>query len=106
MQSQLVIGSWKGIADQGLAPRELEAVLHCANNRTVKETAKEMHISPATVTKRLVSAKFKLGVSSIRALVLESFRRGLIAAVSCSAPDNPAPQKHHDLGSKHGALIA
>lgn len=106
MQSQLVIGSWKGVTDQGLAPRELEAVLHCANNRTVKETAKEMHISPATVTKRLVSAKFKLGVSSIRALVLESFRRGLIAAVSGLAPANPDPQQNHDQGSHDGVFLA
>lgn len=96
MQPNLVIGNWTGVSNQGLAPRELEAVLHCANNRTVKEAAKEMHISPATVTKRLVSAKFKLGVSSIRALVLESFRLGLIAAVSCAAPANPEPQRDHE----------
>lgn len=105
MQTQLVIGRWIGIANQGLAPRELEAVLHCANNRTVKEAAKEMHISPDTVTKRLVSAKLKLGVSSIRALVLESFRRGLISFISSTAPANPGP--HHQEQDHHqGVFVA
>lgn len=105
MQPQLVIGNWTGVSNQELAPRELEAVLHCANNRTVKEAAKEMHISPTTVTKRLVNAKFKLGVSSIRALVLESFRRGLISAVSCTVPANPEPQRDQEQ-EFHGVFIA
>lgn len=106
MQAQLIIGNWKGLSNYGLAPRELEAVLHCANNRTVKETAKEMQISPTTVTKRLVSAKFKLGVSSIRALVLEAFRLGLIAAASCAAPASPDPQHHHDQDQHNGVFLA
>ncbi|MBH3376147.1 LuxR C-terminal-related transcriptional regulator [Pseudomonas alloputida] len=74
---EMTVGNWHGI--QGLlAPRELEGVLHCANDRTVKEAAREMNISPATLKKRLESARLKLGAGSIRALVLEAFKRGLI----------------------------
>ncbi|MBI6944375.1 helix-turn-helix transcriptional regulator [Pseudomonas putida] len=74
---EMTIGSWHG--SQGLlAPRELEGVLHCANDRTVKEAAKAMNISPATLKKCLESARLKLGAGSIRSLVLEAFRRGLI----------------------------
>ena len=75
----IVIGCWKGARGEKLSPRELEAVLHCANNLTVKQVAKQMNISPDSVTKRLMSAKFKIGVSSIRALVLEAFKRQLIS---------------------------
>ena len=90
----MTIGNWKGFQDGTLAPRELEAVLHCANDLTVKESAKAMGISPETLKKRIESARFKLKVSSIRGLVLESFRRGLIAAVPFSAPSNPDPHQH------------
>ncbi|WP_052075315.1 helix-turn-helix transcriptional regulator [Pseudomonas lutea] len=99
----IVIGNWQGMLGGVLAPRELEGVLHCANDCTVKEASKAMGISPETLKKRLESARFKLKVSSIRALVLEAFRRGLIAA-SC-APVNPDPQ--HDREQDHlGVFIA
>lgn len=75
----ITIGNWQGFLGRDLAARELEAVLHCANERTVKEAAREMQIAPDTVAKRLLSAKFKLGVSSLRGAVLEAFRRGLIS---------------------------
>ncbi|WP_395599576.1 LuxR C-terminal-related transcriptional regulator [Pseudomonas sp. A1437] len=75
----IVIGNWKGAYGEKFSQRELEAVLHCANNLTVKQVAQKMKISPDTVTKRLMSAKFKIGVSSIRALVLEAFKRQLIS---------------------------
>lgn len=97
--SSITIGNWTGLIGCELAARELEAVLHCANGRTVKESAKEMNVAPDTVSKRLLSAKFKLGVSSLRGVVLEAFRRGLISAVSCSAPANPDQQpkeREHD----------
>lgn len=87
----LVIGCWKSTAESKFSPRELEAVLHCANGMTVKEAAREMSIAPDSVTKRLSSAKFKLGASSIRTLLLESIRLGLIAAV-CAAPAGPDPR--------------
>lgn len=101
----IVIGSWKGTAKNKFSARELEAVLHCANNLTVKQAAKQMSISPDSVTKRLSNAKFKLGVSSIRALVLESLRMGFIAAVSSSAPADPDP-KHQRTESTDGIFIA
>lgn len=102
--SSITIGSWTGFVGCGLAVRELEAVLHCANDRTVKMAAKEMKVAPDTVSKRLLNAKFKLGVSSLRAVVLEAFRRGLIVA-SCAAPVDPDPQ--HDQDQHHqGVLLA
>lgn len=73
------IGGWVGKLDQGLAPRELEATLHAAADLTQKEIAREMRISPATVAKRLDDARFKLGAKTVRGLVLEAFKRQIIA---------------------------
>lgn len=95
----IVIGNWQGMRGGVLAPRELEGLLHCANDCTVKEASKAMGISPETLKKRLESARLKLKVSSIRALVLEAFRRGLIISVSCSAtadPDQQPREQKHD----------
>ncbi|MCL8303100.1 response regulator transcription factor [Pseudomonas mosselii] len=74
----ITAGSWKGFLGMGLAPRELEATLHAANERTQKEIAKLMGISPRTVEKRIDDARFKLGAKTMRGLVLEAFRRGMI----------------------------
>lgn len=102
--SSITIGNWTGFTGCGLAARELEAVLHCANDRTVKQAAKEMNVAPDTVAKRLLNVKFKLGVSSLRGVVLEAFRRGLIAT-SCAAPVGPDPQ--HDQDHRHqGVFLA
>lgn len=81
----ITIGSWTGFTNGLLAPRELEGVLHCANDRTVKEAAKLMGISPETLKKRLESARFKLEASSIRALVLEAFKRQIISPTAALA---------------------
>ncbi len=81
----IVIGNWQAGPIRALAPRELEGVLHCANDRTVKEAAKEMGVSPETLKKRLESARLKLKASSIRALVLEAFKRGVISPASVLA---------------------
>ena len=75
----IVVGNWQGLQGGILAPRELEGVLHCANDCTVKEAAKAMGISPETLKKRLESARLKLKASSIRALVLEAFKRQIIS---------------------------
>lgn len=104
--SSITIGNWTGFVGCGLAARELEAVLHCANDRTVKATAKEMNVAPDTVSKRLLNAKFKLGVSSLRGVVLEAFRRGLIVAVSCAAPADPDQQPHDQQDSHDGIFLA
>ncbi|MDS9771916.1 helix-turn-helix transcriptional regulator, partial [Pseudomonas aeruginosa] len=50
-----------------------------ASELTAKEVARRMGIAPGTVEKRLDDAKFKLGVRSVRGLVLEAFRRGIIS---------------------------
>lgn len=75
----ITAGAWKGFLGMGLAPRELEATLHAANERTQKEIARLMGISPRTVEKRIDDARFKLGAKTMRGLVLEAFKRGLIS---------------------------
>lgn len=74
----ITAGNWAGSLGRGLAPRELEATLYAANDLTAKEIARLMGITPGAVSKRLDDAKFKLGVRSIRGLVMEAFKRGLI----------------------------
>ncbi|MCV4290861.1 helix-turn-helix transcriptional regulator [Pseudomonas capsici] len=81
----ITIGSWTGITNGPLAPRELEGVLHCANSLTVKEAARLMKISPDTLKKRLESARLKLSAPSIRALVLEAFKRQIISPAAALA---------------------
>ena len=76
----LIAGNWQGSLKMGLAPRELEATLRAAADLTVKEIGRVMGISPATAEKRLESARFKLGVKTMRGLVMEAFKRGLIKA--------------------------
>ena len=76
--STLTAGNWQGNLKMGLAPRELEATLWAACDMTVKEVARAMGISPITAEKRLDSARFKLGVKTMRGLVLEAFKRQII----------------------------
>ncbi|WP_434456535.1 helix-turn-helix transcriptional regulator [Stutzerimonas urumqiensis] len=67
----------------GLAPRELEATLHCARQLTAKETAREMGCSPYTVKALLDNARFKLGMQrSVRGLLMEALKRGIIAPLA------------------------
>ncbi|MEE5083767.1 LuxR C-terminal-related transcriptional regulator [Pseudomonas alliivorans] len=75
----LTAGNWKGSLKMGLAPRELEATLWAAADLTVKEIGRAMGVSPATAEKRLDSARFKFGAKTMRGLVLEAFRRGVIS---------------------------
>ncbi|MEI4521202.1 LuxR family transcriptional regulator [Pseudomonas fluorescens] len=77
--STLTAGNWQGNLKMGLAPRELEATLWAAADMTVKQIGRAMSISPATAEKRLESARFKLGVKTMRGLVLEAFKRQIIA---------------------------
>lgn len=70
---------WKGNLNQGLAPRELEATLHAAADKTVKQIAQLMGVAPKTIEKRLEAARFKLGARSIRGLVIEAMKRQIIA---------------------------
>ncbi|PTV65585.1 response regulator transcription factor [Pseudomonas putida] len=75
----ITASGWTGFLGMGLAPRELEATLHAANDLTQKEIARLMGISPKTVEKRIEDARFKLGAKTMRGLVLEAFRRGVIS---------------------------
>ncbi|RYY67203.1 MAG: helix-turn-helix transcriptional regulator [Chitinophagaceae bacterium] len=72
---------WTGRLDMGLAPRELEATLLAAADLTVKELARVMGIAPKTAEKRLEAARLKLGAKTMRGLVLEAFKRGVISPV-------------------------
>lgn len=98
----LTAGNWQGTLKMGLAPRELEATLWAACDMTVKQIGRAMGVSPNTAEKRLESARFKLGVKTIRGLVLEAFKRGLI---SSAAPASPDPQ-HHERDSHDGVFLA
>jgi len=71
-------GNWKGNLKMGLAPRELEATLWAAADLTVKEIGRVMGISPNTAEKRLEAARFKLGVKTMRGLVVECMKRQII----------------------------
>lgn len=75
----ITAGNWKGHLGMGLAPRELEATLLAADELSAKEIARVMGIAPGTVQKRLDDARFKLGAKTVRGLVLEAFRRQIIA---------------------------
>lgn len=100
----MVIGSWTGKTGSYLAPRELEGVLHCANDLTIKEAARAMRISPETLKKRLDSARLKLGAGTIRALILKSLRMGLIGYYVAQPP---APQhQNSDENSCDGVFVA
>ncbi|AUA31682.1 DUF134 domain-containing protein [Pseudomonas sp. SGAir0191] len=80
MTNQTITASgWTGFLGMGLAPRELEATLHAANDLTQKEIARLMGISPKTVEKRIEDARFKLGAKTMRGLVLEAFKRQIIS---------------------------
>ncbi|USS54881.1 MULTISPECIES: response regulator transcription factor [Pseudomonas] len=75
----ITASGWTGFLGMGLAPRELEATLHAANDLTQKEIARLMGISPKTVEKRIEDARLKLGAKTMRGLVLEAFKRQIIS---------------------------
>lgn len=80
------INGWQGRLGRGLAPQELRATLYAITN-TYKETAKELGISPGTVQDRLDNARYKLSkhpyyIRSVRGLIAEAMRRGIIAPLA------------------------
>lgn len=99
----LTAGNWQGTLKMGLAPRELEATLWAAADMTVKQIGRVMGISPNTAEKRLESARLKLGAKTMRGLVMEAFKRGLIS-IAAPAPTLPDPQ--HPTSEHDGVLIA
>jgi len=74
------IDGWQGRLGEGLAPRQLLAVLWAATDKTAKEIARLMDCSHYTVKQQLDDARFKLGNQrTTRGLCLEAMRRGIIA---------------------------
>jgi hypothetical protein len=79
----ITVSGWQGWLGKGLAPRELEAVLYAAQDKTIKQIARDMGIAPDSVSKRLTDARFHLGYQrSIRGAVLEAWKRGIIAPLA------------------------
>ncbi|SHM78455.1 hypothetical protein [Phytopseudomonas punonensis] len=83
MPNTITIAGWKGWIDAGLPRRQLEAVMHAASDKTAKEIAREMGISPDGARQRLDEARFKLGMQrTTRGTVLEAWKRGIIAPLA------------------------
>ncbi len=92
---------WKGNLNQGLAPRELEATLHAAADKTVKQIAQIMGVAPKTIEKRLEAARFKLGARSIRGLVIEAMKRQIIAPLAIVLSTLAGYHAAVDIGDEH-----
>ncbi|WP_462383328.1 response regulator transcription factor [Pseudomonas sp. Marseille-QA0892] len=76
----ITCGEWTARLNAGLSPKETEATAWCANGLTMKEIARKMGVSPATVSDRLGNARFKLGMQrTVRGLCLEAMKRGIIS---------------------------
>lgn len=97
----ITANGWKGNLNQGLAPRELEATLHAASDRTVKQIAQLMGVAPKTIEKRLEAARFKLGARSIRGLVIEAMKRQIIAPLAIVLSTLAGYHAAVDLESDH-----
>ncbi len=78
------VGNWKSTdKTDRLSPRELEAMLYAANDLSIKEIAREMHIEAGTVKARLDNARWKLGFQkTLRGLATEVIRRGIVTPLS------------------------
>lgn len=89
-------GELQGFLGMGLAPRELDFTLAVATGMTDKEIAKLFGLSPASVSKRLDVAKFKLGCTKRAHLVAQAMKRGIIAPLAillmvCSVTNGAVP---------------
>lgn len=82
----ITLEGWTGHLKRGLSKRELEATMLAATDKTVKEIARCMDCAPATVTKRLDSARLKLGNQrTILGLCIEAMRRRIIVPPEAEA---------------------
>ena len=72
-------GRWRttGRTDP-LSPREQEATLLAVNDLSVKQIAQTMRIQPSAAQSRLDSARHKLKQRTLRGLVVEALRLGVI----------------------------
>lgn len=93
------IEGWQGRLGQGLAPRQLMAVIYAALGFTRKEIAKRMQCSPETIKSQLETARFNLdNQPTTRELCREAMRRGIISqlvlllclSTGFSSTDRPA----------------
>lgn len=75
----ITCGSWTGRLGQGLAPRELEAILWVAQGLTTKEIARQMAVSPGTVANRIEAALFKLEAGRRIEAVTKAMRQQIIS---------------------------
>lgn len=71
-------GIWQGHLGRGLAQRELQCVMSCAQGLTAKQMAQLFGVAEMTVKKRLTNAMYKLGVKRQTALVAEAMKRQII----------------------------
>ena len=82
MHPTIEFAGWR-ISLQGITPKQAEVLALSANDRTTKEAARELGISPRSVQQRLDDARFKLGMQrSVRALVVEAMKRGILAPLA------------------------
>ncbi|OLU31496.1 hypothetical protein BVH03_08465 [Pseudomonas sp. PA15(2017)] len=83
MENTITVPGWRGRLNAGLPPRQLEAVLLAATDKTAKEIARAMTISPDGARQLLDAARFKLGMQrTTRGTVLEAWKRGIIAPLA------------------------
>ncbi|MHC8366272.1 response regulator transcription factor [Pseudomonas sp. ZT5P21] len=78
MEEEIISGDWRGYLGRGLAPREIQFLLLVAQGLTAKEIAKGFGLAPSSVSKRLSSVMFKLGVHRQSAMVAEAMKRQII----------------------------
>lgn len=82
MHPSIEFAGWR-VTLQGITPKQAEVLALSANDRTTKEAARELGISPRSVQQRLDDARFKLGMQrSVRALVVEAMKRGILAPLA------------------------
>lgn len=82
MHPTIEFAGWR-VSLQGITPKQAEVLALSANDRTTKEAARELGISPRSVQQRLDDARFKLGMQrSVRALVVEAIKRGILAPLA------------------------
>lgn len=82
MHPTIEFAGWR-VSLQGITTKQAEVLALSANDRTTKEAARELGISPRSVQQRLDDARFKLGMQrSVRALVVEAMKRGILAPLA------------------------
>ena len=111
MSHELRIGTWCGLPDKGLAPRELTCVLRIACGMSDKQIAARDGLAVTTVRNAVERAMHKLGADKRAQLVAEAMRRGLIApamamflaVITCSSVASTDPIQRVRRGGSHSA---